>query len=143
MVINGVKADIWPDQIEHATVIVAQCTDVILLHPFAAVIFARQEEQHGCFELCDFFSTWLITRQTASKDAVQSRFIGFTVNHHIQRVVRNFTTVGGKVIHTFVQRGTQIGKAANRSISGSFQALHIVVETCGFNIESFVWTPAW
>ena len=49
------------------------------------------------------------TCQTTRQDAIQFAFVSFGEQHHIQRVVRNLTTVGAEVIQAFRQRGLQFG----------------------------------
>ena len=82
------------------------------------------------------------TGQTARQDAIQFAFVGFREQHHVQRVVRNFTAVSGKVIQTFGQRGLEIGKAADIGVRHVAQLRHVVVESCLLNVERFVRAPA-
>ena len=115
---------------------------MVLLHPAATGVFRAEEDQNRRFELRDFMLAEGFTRQTTRQDAIQFAFVGFGEQHHVERVVRHFTTVSGEVIQTFGQRGLEVGKAANVGVRHFAQLRHVVVEGGLFDIEGFVRAPA-
>ena len=116
---------------------------MILLYPAATGVFRAEENQNRRLELRNLMLAKGLARQTTRQDAIQFAFVGFGKQHHVQRMVRNFTTVSGEVIQTFSQRGLEIGKATDIGVRHFAQLRHVVVEGRLFDIEGFVRTPAW
>ena len=116
---------------------------MILLNPAAAGIFRTEEHQHRGFKLRHFVLAQGFAGETTRQNTVQLSFTGFREQHYVQRVVRHFTAVCGKVIQTFGQRGLQIAKATNVGIRNFRQLRHVVVKGRQLDVEGFIRAPAW
>ena len=115
---------------------------MVLLYPFATRVFCAEEHQYGSFKLGNFMLAQGFTRQAARQNTIQFRFVRFSKQHHVQRVVRDFTAVSREVIQTFGQRGLQVCEATNVGVGHFAQLRHIVIKGCQFDVESFIRTPA-
>ena len=115
---------------------------MVLLYPAAARVFRTEEHQYRRFELRDFMLAERFARQTARQNAIQFVIARFSEQHHVQRVVGNFTAVSGKVIQTLSQRALQIGKTANLGIGDFAKLAHVIVKSGLLDVERFIRTPA-
>ena len=116
---------------------------MVLLYPAATGVFRTEEHQHRRFKLRHVVLVKRFTRETTRQNAVQLGFAGVRKQHHVQRMVRDFTAMCRKVIQTFGQRGLQIGETADIGIGHLCQLRHVIVEGGLFDVESFVRAPAW
>ena len=82
------------------------------------------------------------TRQATRQNAIQFRFVRFGKQHHVQRVVRNFTAVSREVIQTFGQCSLQIAEAADIRVRHFTKLRHVVIKGRQFNVKGFIRTPA-
>ncbi len=141
-IVDRIEAHIRPQQFELTQVVITQCANMVLLDPTTTGIFRTKEHQHGRFKLRHFMLAQRFTGQTTRQDVVEFRFIRFSKQHHIQRMVRHFTAVCSEVIQAFGQRGLQIGEATDIGVGHLTQLRHVVVKGCLLNIEGFVRAPA-
>ena len=100
-IVDGVKAGVRPQFQQTAAVVIAQCTDVVLLHPATLFVLFRQEQQDGSFEGGNLFRREDLALTTRLQHGSQFRVRGFAKQHYIQCMIRNLAAMFFEVIQTY------------------------------------------